>query len=76
MVQELRGADLQKVPGISETIDWIAALAALDHETLDAQAIDATLGVVLKAREDVEAIRGRKAADLLERAIARSAARP
>ena len=73
MVQEMRGADLYKVPGVSETIDWAKALEALDRDTLDADAVEATLGVVLKAKEDLEAFRGRKAAELLERAIARSA---
>src|SRR5262249_8551687 len=34
-VQKLRTADLYKVPGVSETIDWAAALVALDRETLD-----------------------------------------
>jgi MoxR-like ATPase len=75
MVQELRSADLQKAPGVSETIDWIAALAALDRDRLDADVIDETLGVVLKAKEDVEAIRGRRAGELLARAIRRTTAR-
>jgi len=69
MVQEMRKADLYKVPGVSETIDWVTALVALDRETLDAATIDETLGVVLKAREDVEALRGRRAAELLDRSI-------
>jgi MoxR-like ATPase len=73
MVQEMRKADLYKVPGISETIDWVKALAALNQQTLDAAALDATLGVVLKAKEDVEALRGPRASELLGRAIARSA---
>jgi MoxR-like ATPase len=73
MVQEMRSADLYKVPGVSETIDWVKALDALDRETLDADAIEVTLGVVLKAKEDLEAFRGRKVAEMLERAIARSA---
>jgi MoxR-like ATPase len=73
MVQEMRSADLYKVPGVSETIDWVTALAALDQQTLDAAAVDATLGVVLKAKEDVEAIRGHRATELLERALARVA---
>jgi MoxR-like ATPase len=60
MVQELRRADLYKVPGVSETIDWVTALAALERTTLDAEAVDETLGVVLKAKEDVAAIRGRR----------------
>ncbi len=73
MVQEMRNADLYKVPGVSETIDWVTALVALDRDALDAGTIDETLGVVLKAKEDVEALRGRRATELLERAIARSA---
>jgi MoxR-like ATPase len=73
MVQEMRNADLYKVPGVSETIDWVTALAALDQQTLEAAAVDATLGVVLKAKEDVEAVRGRRAAELLDRALARVA---
>jgi MoxR-like ATPase len=75
MVQELRGADLYKVPGVSETIDWVTALVALDKDALDAEAIEETLGVVLKAKDDLEALRGRRAVELLDRAIARSAAR-
>jgi MoxR-like ATPase len=75
MVQELRAADLYKVPGVSETIDWVTALVALDRDTLDVAAIDETLGVVLKAKEDLEAVRGHRAAELLDRATARHAAR-
>jgi MoxR-like ATPase len=72
MAQELRCEHLYKAPGVSETIDWVAALVALDHETLDADAVDETLGVVLKAKEDLEALRGRRAALLFDRAVARS----
>jgi MoxR-like ATPase len=75
MAQELRSLDLYKVPGVSETIDWVAALVALDRDVLDAETIDETLGVVLKAREDLEALRGRKAAELFDRALVRSAAK-
>ena len=70
MVQAMRGVDLYKTPGVSETIDWVAALVELDRDVLDADAIDETLGVVLKAKEDVEALRGRRALELLDRAIA------
>jgi MoxR-like ATPase len=75
MAQELRSTDLYKAPGVSETIDWVAALVALNRDTLDAEAIDETLGVVLKAKDDLEALRGRRAAELLDRAIARTSAR-
>jgi MoxR-like ATPase len=71
----MRGADLYKTPGVSETIDWVNALTALDRDTLDAGAVEETLGVVLKAKEDIEALRGRKIAELLERAIDARAAR-
>jgi MoxR-like ATPase len=75
MVQELRAEDLYKVPGVSETIDWVTALVALDKGVLDADAIEETLGVVLKAQEDLEALRGPRAAVLLDRAMARQASR-
>jgi hypothetical protein len=50
----------------------VTALVALDAATLDAAVIDETLGVVLKAKEDLEALRGPRAAELLDRALARS----
>jgi MoxR-like ATPase len=71
LVQELRGIDLYKVPGVSETIDWVAALSVLNRQALDAETIDGTIGVVLKAREDIESIRGDRLAGLLARAVAR-----
>jgi MoxR-like ATPase len=72
LVQELRTQDLFKTPGVSETIDWVSALLALDHERVDAQGVGETLGVVLKAREDVDAVRGTKVNELLTRALARA----
>ena len=71
LVQELRTVDLYKVPGVSETLDWVAALVALDRDTLDPDAVDETLGVVLKAKDDLEAMRGAKVSELFERAMAR-----
>jgi MoxR-like ATPase len=65
LVQQLRALELYKVPGVSETLDWIAALVALDQQALDAAAVEETLGVVLKAKEDVEAVRGGTLATLL-----------
>jgi hypothetical protein len=61
---------------VSETIDWVSALVALDRDVLDPDAIDETIGVVLKAREDVEALRGPRAAEMLERAARRSGVHP
>jgi MoxR-like ATPase len=70
-VQELRAVELYKTPGVSETIDWTAALAALDQDGLDPAVVDETLGALLKHREDVDVVRGARAGELLARASAR-----
>ena len=66
-IQELRETELYKIPGVSETLDWTSALMALNHQALDAQVIDDTLGVVLKYQDDIEAVRGEPVRHLLER---------
>jgi MoxR-like ATPase len=66
-VQELRAADLYKAAGISETLDWVAALVALDRRELDAETIEQTLGVVLKNQEDVQAMGSQRIAGMLSR---------
>jgi MoxR-like ATPase len=71
VVQALRREELYKLPGVSETLDWVAALVALGRDTLDPTSADQTLGVLLKAREDVDAVRGAK----LQQLIAAHAAR-
>ncbi len=72
LVQELRSGDLYKRPGVSESVDWLAAFVALEADMIDATMVDETLGVVLKANEDVEAVRAAGIADLLDRAQARA----
>jgi len=72
-VQELRTGDLYKKPGVSETSDWLHALMALGVPELDAAVVEETLGVVLKAKEDLDALRERGVADFVERAMARAA---
>ena len=67
-VQELRQADLYKVTGVSETLDWVAALVALDKQELDAATIDRTLGIVLKTQEDLQNVRGERIQQMLNRA--------
>jgi MoxR-like ATPase len=52
-VQELRRAELYKLPGVAETLDWITALVALDAQALDERIVDETLGVLLKYQDDV-----------------------
>jgi MoxR-like ATPase len=70
-VQELRGVELYKAAGVSETLDWAAALVTLNQQTLDAEVVDQTLGVLLKHREDLEAVRGERLHGVLARALAR-----
>jgi len=70
-VQELRTAELYKIAGISETLDWVSALVALDRKELDADAVEHTLGVLLKNQEDIQALRGERIQDLLNRSQAR-----
>jgi MoxR-like ATPase len=57
-VHRLRAADLTKVPGIAETLDWAAALISLGARELSPELVDESLGVVLKYEEDVRAVRG------------------
>jgi MoxR-like ATPase len=60
VVHALRGLPLQKAPGVAETLDWARALIALHRDHLDWQALDQTLGCVLKVREDQAALDGER----------------
>jgi MoxR-like ATPase len=72
-VQELRTVELYKPAGVSETLDWAAALVALDRDLLDAGIIEETLGVLLKHQEDIRAVSGDRLPMLLGRALNRAA---
>jgi MoxR-like ATPase len=69
-VHRLRDADLTKVPGIAETLDWAAALLSLGSRELSGEVVDETLGVVLKYEEDIRRIRGDTARAYLAEASA------
>jgi MoxR-like ATPase len=56
-VQRLRGWDLQKPPGVAETIDWARALHELGTTELDLESSARTLGALIKYREDAEKVR-------------------
>jgi len=66
-IQELRRADLYKVPGVAETLDWTAALVALDQQALEPGVVEETLGVILKYQDDVEKVRGENLRAILDR---------
>ncbi len=69
-VQRLRGEDLFKLPGVAETIDWATALTRLDQIELTPEAVNETLGVLLKYQDDIARIRGAEAARLVAEARA------
>ncbi len=65
-VQKLRSdADLFKNPGVAETIDWATALTELDRTALDPQTVSETLGVLLKYQDDIQAVQGGRADQVL-----------
>ena len=65
-VQRLRGEDLFKRPGVSETIDWAKCLVALDALTLDPQMVSDTLGALLKYQDDIARFQGSQAKRVLD----------
>jgi len=75
-VQKLRKMDLFKLPGIAESIDWAEALMQLDALELTPEAINDTLGVLLKYQDDIVRLQGSEAAKLLEQVKAEIAAAP
>ena len=55
-MQSLRSMRLEKTPGIAETLDWAAALAALHIDHLDKSIVEQTLGVILKDWRDTREV--------------------
>ncbi|WP_026076091.1 AAA family ATPase [Noviherbaspirillum massiliense] len=67
-IAKLRQMELYKAPGVAESIDWAAALAALDRVSLDPEAVGATLGIVLKYQDDIGKFDSATVAQLVEQA--------
>ena len=66
-IQEMRETELFKIPGITETLDWLSALLALNQTELDPAVIDDTLGMMLKYQDDIESVKGEPVRAMLER---------
>lgn len=75
-VQAVRSGDFFKYPGVAETIDWAAALRALDAKSLEPALVEETLGALLKYQDDISKLRGAEAARLVEAAKEAAAPRP
>lgn len=56
-VTRLRELDLEKPPGVSETLDWARTLDFLGETGLDADVAETTLGSVVKERDDMDTVR-------------------
>lgn len=56
-MQKLREMDLFKPPGVAETLDWAESVKLLAGGQLTPQLVDSTLGVVLKYKDDIDAVR-------------------
>ena len=65
IASELRNMDLYKPPGVSETIDWVEALVTVGADEIEPDALDSTLGALLKYREDQQRVRNRGFGDVL-----------
>ncbi|HOL36760.1 MAG TPA: MoxR family ATPase [Rubrivivax sp.] len=65
-VQRMRRLDLFKTPGVAETIDWVNALVALNTIDLDPDAVEDTLGVLLKYQDDIAKVQGGAIGPLLD----------
>lgn len=69
--EAMRGYGLYKPPGVAESIDWALSLAALGRETLDENSVRATLGTVLKYREDQERVSQKGIEEMVRNAVLR-----
>ncbi|MFM8848606.1 MAG: AAA family ATPase [Actinomycetota bacterium] len=70
--EALRGLQLYKPPGVAETIDWATALGRLGVSSLDEDSVRATLGTVLKYREDQERVEAADMAEIVKSAVRRA----
>ena len=66
-VENTRDIGLEKVPGISETLDWARAMVVLHLDHLDREAVEQTMGALIKDADDLERFRNEGVDSLLEK---------
>ena len=71
LVESVRGFGLYKPPGVAESIDWAMSLAALGRTELDEATVTATLGTVLKYREDQQRVTQQGIQEMVQAALMR-----
>ena len=64
-IQRVRQQDLSKPPGIAETLDWAAALLSLGKQSLTSEAVEETIGCILKSNEDITRVQNEGIAAIL-----------
>ncbi|MEM9565132.1 MAG: MoxR family ATPase [Actinomycetota bacterium] len=72
--EAMRGYGLYKPPGVAESIDWAMSLAALGRDDIDQGSVEATLGTVLKYREDQQRVTEQGIGELVRNAVLRGGA--
>src|SRR5262249_4815366 len=68
-VQWVRGQEVYKPPGVSESLDWAEALGYLNVQALDVAAVNTTLGFILKYQDDVNKVQGMVSERQLEQVL-------
>ncbi len=66
-MQVVRRLRLSKTPGMAESIDWAMSLMALHADHLESEAVNETLGAILKDRDDVNRMAGPRVESILGR---------
>ena len=69
IIQAVRTLSLSKTPGVAETLDWAAALAALDTQTIDRGALAETAGCFLKDEGDLRKLETELASGSLQNLV-------
>ena len=69
-LQEVRQIDLNKVPGVSETLDWATAMVMLNHDHLDRDTVVQTQGCLVKDADDLQKFTGDALDEMLRKSLA------
>lgn len=69
-MQLVREIDLQKLPGVAETLDWAQALLALNTRELDTETVERTRGCILKYKTDSDKLSSNEIRDLIRQTSA------
>ena len=66
-VGDVRALDLEKTPGVSETLDWATAMVVMDRDRIDDESVESTVGALIKDADDLRELRAGALGELLAR---------